>query len=118
MCSLSVLIGAWVLAPLPAEGGHGAPPFYTGADADFLKPAGEPHFASLRRFDVLMQLQRSLTGIRNTLNVNALRWVGSTHPEEVLAGHAQALTVGGLSLAANPADDRRQARPLSNSPGP
>lgn len=31
------------------HGSHGAPPSYSGTDDDFLQPAGEPHFASLRR---------------------------------------------------------------------
>lgn len=30
------------------HGSHGAPSFYTGTDADFLQPAGNPHFASLK----------------------------------------------------------------------
>ena len=99
VCLLSVLLGAWVLEPLPAEGGHGAPPSYTGTDADFLQPAGEPHFASLRRFEMLSQGHTQLGG--NTRWAAVYRLLGSTHPEEVLAAHGQALTVGGLSLAGN-----------------
>lgn len=34
--------------PQSLKGSHGPPPFYTGSDDDFLTPAGEPHFASLK----------------------------------------------------------------------
>jgi hypothetical protein len=35
------------LFPVP-QGSHGALPAYTGTDADFLQPAGQPHYASVQ----------------------------------------------------------------------
>jgi hypothetical protein len=74
------------------HGSHGAPPFYTGTDADFLEPAGEPHFASLRKATYAVQQAYTNQRIINnppavitTGNVFRARQSSSTHRDEVLA---------------------------------
>lgn len=112
-----VLIPPARLGPRGPHGSHGAPPSYTGTDADFLKQAGEPHFASLRRFDQLERGQESEEGtfIVSRFATGVDHLVGSTHPDEVLAGEAQAVTVGGLSFAPNPADVSQQIDALTQN---
>lgn len=112
-----VLIPPARLGPSGPRGSHGAPSSYTGTDADFFQPAGEPHFASLRRFDSLSQGQESEAGpfIPDRFAAGVDHLVGSTHPDEVLSGLTQAVTVAGLSFAPAPADVSQQIAALTQN---
>ncbi|MCI0371695.1 MAG: hypothetical protein L0214_10010 [candidate division NC10 bacterium] len=94
--------------PLPGpHGSHGAPPTYTGTDADFLRQAGNPHFASLRRLDFSspsLITQEEPFGLFHPFAGINDRLVASTHSDDVRAGHAQPLTVGPVTLTPNAAD--------------
>jgi len=87
-------------APFPGpHGSHGAPPSYTGTDDDFLRPAGQPHYSSLRK------------GTRSRMGIwfagtpywfgDAWRHVSSTHREEVLAEQGP-LRVGDVAVPVDP----------------
>src|SRR5574341_1747611 len=93
------------LLPDDPHGSHGPLPFYTGTDADFLQPAGEPHYASLRRAVVRNQrfVTETLTGFTRSEGFDT-RTIASTHRAEVLAQQAPPLEVGGATFLVNPAD--------------
>jgi hypothetical protein len=84
------------------HGSHGPLPFYTRTDADFLQPAGEPHYASVRAV--------SITGDATTTDFLGRavhgRMIASTQATEVLAQQSEPLVVAGRSLAVNPNDVR------------
>lgn len=81
-----------------AHGSHGPLPFYTGTDADFLEPAGEPHFASVRSATTTYQGTWNFPDYPE-VGVVAGRRVSSTHPDEVLAQQASPITGYGESVA-------------------
>jgi len=93
------------VAPIPptgSPGSHGAPSSYTGTDEDFLRPAGQPHFASLRH----ARRERKVILFADTpfwLGETS-RTVASTHREEVLAEQDQ-VEVRGVTvrIGADPA---------------
>ncbi len=96
--------------PPDAGGSHGPPPFYTGTDGDFLQPAGEPHYASLRR--AILNNQQfitvtAFTGFPLTSFTKSSgfhdRIIASTHRTDVLSGQAPPLTVGGVPFTIDPA---------------
>lgn len=93
------------IPPIPfhgRHGSHGAPPSYTGTDADFLRQAGEPHFASFRRYsfnsDFLDLFKLRFT---NLIIGSIDREVGSTHRDEALAGQDGPLTAGNIQININ-----------------
>jgi hypothetical protein len=103
--AVSVAIPPRIVAP---HGSHGAPPSYNGTDEDFLRQAGNPHFASLR--SAVSTKERFLA---ESLGPNAQfvrisgefrRDLASTDPGEVLLGQGDALTVGDFTFRANPSD--------------
>jgi hypothetical protein len=82
--------------PVGPSGSHGAPPQYTETDEDFLRQAGNPHFASLRSLFTTGEgkgRQIGPQGVR--LFGDASRMVASTRRDEVLAQQAQQLVVEG-----------------------
>jgi hypothetical protein len=78
-----------------AHGSHGAPPSYSGTDADFLQIAGEPHFASLRRLDLTDAISN-----QNGNSLTAARVAASTSRSEV---ETTSLAPMPLGLPTNPA---------------
>lgn len=89
-------------ATFPSETAHVS----AADDADFLQPAGDPHFAALRR---ITQTSRRFT-IRDpdrfsffTQGFDARR-ITSTRPEEVVSDYAPPLTVGGVAFPVDPGE--------------
>ena len=67
-------------------GSHGPPPSYSGTDADFLIPAGEPHFASIKS----LSRQNSIEDTFNTLVLDfGFRQIVDTQRGLVLSGQLQ-----------------------------
>lgn len=86
------------------EGSHGAPPSYTGTDEDFLKPAGDPHFASLKDLSLLDThhfIFGSALGFFESASPR--RAIGSTSRDEVLARLSEPLQIGSLRASPDPA---------------
>ncbi len=105
-----VIIHVPPLLPPDTHGSHGPLPFYTGTDDDFLQPAGEPHYASLRR--IILNNQQfttvtAFTGFPPTSFIKSSgfhdRVIASTHRTDVLSGQAPPLTVNGVPFTIDPA---------------
>lgn len=85
------------------HGSHGAPPFYLGTDADFLRQAGDPHYASLHRADI-----RTTALITEDFGPNAPfsatidRVIGDTNGGVVFEQHTQGDSIGPFSGVPNP----------------
>ncbi len=89
---VSVVVLPPVLGPY---GSHGPLPFYTGTDDDFLKPAGEPHFASLRALNFLSGRTRQSVLSHVIMDHHTTsRVIASTHRDEVEAQQSQPLPFG------------------------
>lgn len=89
----------FVAVPPPGllpHGSHGAPPFYTGTDDDFLRQAGDPHFASMRRLDmdVFTLLKEEPFGAFHPFYGGTSHWVGSVNRGEVSDGQGSSLVLG------------------------
>ncbi len=95
-----VVIDVPPVLPPDTHGSHGPLPFYTGTDADFLQPAGEPHYASLR--SATLRNQRFVTDLFSEGFDNRL--TASTQPTEVRAEQQPPLEVGGVAFAVPPAE--------------
>lgn len=70
------------------HGSHGQPPRYTGADADFLQPAGQPTFAALRAGTFTSRSSSTSfnrSGAITSSGVTGSREAASTHREEISA---------------------------------
>lgn len=98
----------FVTVPLPPaddpHGSHGPLPFYTGTNADFLQPAGEPHFASLRGASVTSQFAGSGSVFWRGWSAGEERGISSTDRNEVLARQARPFLAGGVSVPVKATD--------------
>lgn len=86
--------------PLPSEtqGSHGAPPSYTRTDDDFLLPAGEPHFASLKAMNVMDSNVLSFAQFELT---SGRRMVASTSRDVVQSEQSQPFQLGSRTIIVN-----------------
>ncbi len=89
---------------LHLSGAHGPLPVYSRTDADFLEPAGEPHFAALRRIIRTGESSHINSVFRRGWAASQSRTVSSTQRDEILAQQAPPFTPGGVTLLVNPAD--------------
>jgi hypothetical protein len=91
--------------PMP-HGSHGAPPPYTGTDEDFLRQAGRPHFASLRRLEMTSGDLQTLSGSFSVPEASgsARHFVASTHREEVAAAQGAVLSLAGRDFTPSAGD--------------
>ncbi len=98
---LQLVVVAVPPPPLPGpHGSHGAPPFYTGTDEDFLRPAGQPHYSALRKGT------STQTGVWNARTPywfgDTMRVGSSTRRDEVLAQQDE-VVLNGISVPIAPA---------------
>lgn len=78
------------------HGSHGAPPSYAGTDEDFLQPAGQPHFASIRSSASARITQFGVPGTPAWFGFGQ-RTVSSTHRDEVPAQQEE-LVIGDVTV--------------------
>jgi len=94
-------IQIWVINNSPATG---TDPqlllLYTGTDADFLKPAGNPHFASLSGTTIMASTVLSKNGI--PINALGQRHAGSPHKSDVRTQMQAGVDFGGLMIPPDP----------------
>lgn len=97
-----VIVSVVPLPPPGPHGSHGPPLTYTGTDADFLQPAGEPHYASLRW--VTHTTEGVFGFVENSPNIAVFgaHLVASTNPNEVRAELMRGVTLGGAFFPTDP----------------
>ncbi len=88
-----------IVVPPPEliHGSHGGLTSFTGTDQDFLRPAGEPHFASLKETTRILRSRSGSSSSPSQFIIES-RGIGSTDPNTVLSGQLQPLQVGPETL--------------------
>jgi len=87
------------------HGSHGPLPFYTGTDADFLAPAGNPHYATLGRASTVIRSRRTESSIYSPtpwVQESIFRGVASTNRDAVLQQQAAPLETESQMVTVTP----------------